>query len=366
MYYNKQDGSQVRNSNIELLRIISMLLIVAYHYACHGYNLVKFDDLFNQHVEGILLLGGKLGVSCFILISGYFMVRTKITLYKLVKLIAQVWFYSVGIAALFLLVLRPAEPLGIKDFVMAVVPIGTGAYWFMTDYIVLMLISPVINLAIEKMDKTHHRNMIILFVVIWSVIPSFTSVEYAYNDLGWFLVLYFIAGYIRKYVSVTGNNSSKHFIMAVVSYLFIIFSNILMIGLSHKLHTDFLLLRSGHFSALNSPFILLTSIELLIGFMKIKPNECLWVNKLASATLGVYLIHDNNMLRPYLWHTILKTESMYASDLFIAHALCCIIGVYIVCSLVDLIRQGTVERAFLAFLNCYLERIEKHLKIIWQ
>lgn len=73
-----------------------MILIVASHYAVHGFNIAELDYPLNRYVVSILSLGGKLGVSCFFLISGYFMVRLNITWHKLVKLIGEVWFYSFG------------------------------------------------------------------------------------------------------------------------------------------------------------------------------------------------------------------------------------------------------------------------------
>lgn len=332
-----------------------MVLIIAHHYAVHGFNQVEWNGPLNQIIVGILSLGGKLGVSCFVLISGYFMVYSKITLHKLIKLIAEVWFYSVGIALLFCVVLTPVEPLGIKDLIKAVIPIGYGAYWFMTDYVMLMLMSPILNIAIEKVDRISHRNFIILFVMIWSILPNFTKANYDCQNLGWFVILYFIAGYIRKYVvSTTKDHSSKHFFVAVISYIAVIASDVILIWLGRTLHLDFLISHAGHFAALNSPLILLTSVELLIGFVKMKPRQCLWLNKLAGATLGVYLIHDNNMVRPYLWHTLLRTDDIASSNLLIIHALCSIVGVYVVCTLIDLLRQSTVERVFLSILDRHL------------
>jgi hypothetical protein len=109
--------------------------------------------------------------------------------------------------------------------------------------------------------------------------------------------------------------------------------------------------------ALNSPFILLTSVELLIGFIKLKPFYNNKINILASATLGVYLIHDNAMFRPYLWRVILKNPEMYSSNLLIVHAIISIISVYLICSCIDLIRQYTVEKIFMGIVNKHLEQM---------
>lgn len=364
--YTLTDRQTGRNSNLELLRIISMILIIAHHYAVHGFNLVEWNGSLNQYIVDVLSLGGKLGVSCFILISGYFMVYSKITLHKLVKLIAEVWFYSVGIALLFCFVLTPVEPIGIIDLIKVLLPIGYTEYWFMTDYVVLMLLSPVLNITIEKIDKAFHRNLIFLFVILWSVLPCFIKANYDYHDLDWFVILYFIAGYIRKYVDISKKNMSKHFTVAVISYIAVIGFDVIMIWLGHALHMDFLISHAGHMAKLNSLLILSTSVELLLGFLKMKPFKCLWLNKLASATLGVYLIHDNHMVRPYLWHTLLKTDNIAFSKILPVHALCSIVGVYVVCTLIDLLRQSTVEYVFLSILDRHLGKWVEVLGNLWK
>lgn len=355
----RNSSTKVRNSNLEILRIISMILIVAHHYAVHGFTTIEMTYSFNRYIVGFLSLGGKLGVACFVLISGYFMVYSKFTLYKLIKLVAQTWFYSVGIGLLFLFILTPVEPIGLTSIIKMMLPIGYSKYWFMTDYIILMLISPILNLTISKMSKKSHRNLLIGAMILWSIMPKFTAASYGYGDeLGWVILLYFFAAYIRKYTNLEKNNAHKHLIVAIASYSMVIISNILLIYLGHVTGIDIFTEHSTNFSSLNSPFILVTAVELLIGFIKLKPHYNKGINKLAGATLGVYLIHDNGMFRPYLWRIILKNPEMYSSNVLFVHALVSIVLVYIVCSCIDLIRQCTFEKLFLNIISRNLDQIK--------
>lgn len=360
-YIMGNSEKKVRNSNLEILRIISMILIVAHHYAVHGFGTIEMTYSFNRYVVGILSLGGKLGVACFVLISGYFMVYSKFTLDKLIKLVAETWFYAVGMGILFLYVLTPVEPIGLKSLIKLILPIGYNQYWFMTDYIMLMLISPALNLLILKMSKAMHRNLLIGGTILWSIMPSFTLASYGFNELWWFVVLYLFATYIRKYMDHEKKNAKKHLFGAAISYLLVIASNILLLFLGHITGIEIFSSCSTHFMALNSPFILMTAVELLIGFIKLKPHYNQSINKLASATLGVYLIHDNGMFRPYLWRTLLKNSDMYSNPLLIIHALVSIVAVYLICSCIDLVRQNTVERIFLNIVNRHFEQIKKLL-----
>ena len=79
-----------RNSNLELLRIISMLLIIMHHYSIHGFspNILYYSS--NKYILDFLSLEGKLGVNCFILISGYFMINQKFTIKKLLSILGEV------------------------------------------------------------------------------------------------------------------------------------------------------------------------------------------------------------------------------------------------------------------------------------
>ena len=75
-----------RTSNLELFRIITMLMIVAHHYVVNsGLTQLIYADLSSGKSMFLLLFGawGKTGINCFVLITGYFMCKSKITFKKL-------------------------------------------------------------------------------------------------------------------------------------------------------------------------------------------------------------------------------------------------------------------------------------------
>ena len=155
-----------RNSNLELLRIISMILIVSHHYSVHGFTINDMDFSRNKYIVDFLSLGGKLGVNCFILISGYFSIKSKFTIKKLLKLEGQVLFYSISFLMLFLTVLTPKESIGIKLILKNLLPVIYNCYWFATTYIILMILSPYINILILNMKKTIHAKLIYILMRI--------------------------------------------------------------------------------------------------------------------------------------------------------------------------------------------------------
>ena len=79
-----------RQSNFELLRIISMILIIAHHYAIHGgFELSKQAFSAQLFFLQVLSYGGKLGVNLFVLISGYFLVTSRCKLKKNCKFVDE-------------------------------------------------------------------------------------------------------------------------------------------------------------------------------------------------------------------------------------------------------------------------------------
>ena len=102
---------KLRDSNLELFRILTMLLIVAHHYVVNSgltspdgpivANPLATDSIF------LLLIGawGKIGINCFVLITGYFMCKSEITATKFVKLLFEIMFYKIIIGLIFILYL---------------------------------------------------------------------------------------------------------------------------------------------------------------------------------------------------------------------------------------------------------------------
>ena len=77
-----------------------MFVIVAHHYVVDS-GLIEFYNYSDIASNMIFLqsfgFGGKIGINCFMLITGYFMVKSEWNLCKFVKLFLQVEFYKIVI-----------------------------------------------------------------------------------------------------------------------------------------------------------------------------------------------------------------------------------------------------------------------------
>ena len=76
-----------------------------------------------------------------------------------------------------------------------------------------------------------------------------------------------------------------------------------------------------------------------------------WINVIASATFGVYLIHDNNLVRPFLWKTVFHNAYFQDSILLIPYSIAVTAIVYILCTVLDLLRQRVIERPYMQLIN---------------
>lgn len=125
-----------RVSKFELLRIIAMYLIVLHHSIVHGVLNVEINSELKYPSATILATilgtGGKIGVFVFVLITGYFMINSKISLGKVIKLWLPIFFWSIilfGTLNLFYL-----HSFSVNNLIKSIFPILFNQYWFMTVY----------------------------------------------------------------------------------------------------------------------------------------------------------------------------------------------------------------------------------------
>ena len=353
-----------RNTSIELLRIISMIMIMFHHFAYHGNFEWNFNEVTLPHLwYDFILMGGKVGVDIFVLISGYFLIENTEKLFqpkKLLKFWGQVVFYS--IMTYLLSVMLRLNAFEIRQLIKVCLPITYPGWWFASTYFMLYLIHPFLNKLLHGLSKTEYQYLILMMVLCWSIIPTATTQLFESNSLLWFVTLYGIAGYVNLY---GGNQKlqSKHY--------FSLYFMVLII--TYTVSTTFLFLGtkkeewSTHaidFFEIERLPILLMAITLFMGFVTLKMNYHKWINMIASATFGVYLIHDSSYIRYYLWTNIFKINQYQDSTFLILYSILVVFILYVSCTMIDLIRKKLVEKPYMLFVNHYTYYFLKSFKII--
>ncbi|WP_446425022.1 hypothetical protein, partial [Mailhella sp.] len=96
--------------------------------------------------------------------------------------------------------------------------------------------------------------------------------------------------------------------------------------------------------SLNSAVIVSISVSLLLLFRKIRLNVRPWINRIAACMLGVYLIHDNNFVRPWLWKKVCHVADHFIRSEFIYWGLMTIVLVLCVCTIIEFLRMYFMDR----------------------
>ncbi|MBT0908342.1 acyltransferase [Streptococcus lutetiensis] len=348
-----------RQSNIELLRIISMILILAHHFSVHGgFNILKTSFTINRLWIQFLQFGGKIGVNIFVIISGYFLITSKgIKISKVLKLWLQLFFYSVSIYTLF--VLTGVEVVSIKGIIKNVLPVIFTRWWFASTYFVLYLLSPYINKLLNSFSKREYHRFLALLTLFWCIIPTFTTNSFQSNPLIWFIYLYSLAGYMRLYGLLntvkTGTCLLTSFVVSLLTYLSAVVFDLL--GLKISAFSE----HATYFFEMQKLPILIISVLLFLGFSKLNIGSIKLINIVSSATFGVYLIHDNAYVKEFLWQTLFKNASYAYSDMLIPYSILVIIIVYLTCTVIELIRIYLIEKKYMSWVNNVSAKIEEKI-----
>lgn len=334
-----------RDSNIELFRIITMLLIVAHHYVVNsGLMEILSKDPTNAKSLIYLVFGawGKTGINCFVLITGYFMCRSNLTLRKYLKLLLEVYFYRFVIFALFLVFGR--QTFSVSKILMMLLPFSSITDGFTSCFLAFYLFIPFLNLAINAMNRKQHGLLVCLLLLVYTVLATIPKVHVAFNYVTWFIVLYFVGSYLRLYpVKWVENHAGRKLlvtiVLAVSSFVLLVFY---VKRSGRELYTAYYLISDS-----NKPFALLIAVFAFSFFRQLNLGYHSWINTLASTTFGVLLIHaHSDDMRAWLWGDLLKNGSMYYNQWWILHALLSVLAVFCGCSFLDYLRIRLIEQPF--------------------
>ena len=354
--------SQKRDSNLELYRIITMMLIIAHHYVVNsGLTTVIFQKPSSWKSIFLLIFGafGKTGINCFLLITGYFMCKSQITCKKFVKLFLEVIFYNILFYTIFLV--AGYTSFTITSFVKSIFPINNIAQNFTGCYLVFFLFIPFLNKLIHSLNQKQHLYLILLCSFTYIFMGTMPLFNVTMNYVSWYIVLYFIASYIRLYPTKIFNNTKLWGILSIISILLLITSIFGCTWIGTKLNK----FMSYRFAEDSNTFLAVsTAITSFLFFKNIKIKYNKIINLFAASTFGVLLIHAaNNSMRKWLWKDVLNNVGMYHSKYMPLHAIGSILGIFIICTIIDILRIKYIETPFFSFWDKHYEKIKnKFLK----
>lgn len=338
-----------RKSNLELLRIVSMLFIIIYHILIHG---LVFETINNKSVEIILRFIEFIvivHVNAYVMISGYFQSQSKFKQSKLWQIINSSLFYKVAILIIMVLFGTKVSKI---DILKECFILNLSEYWFIKVYFFLYCLSPFINKMIEGLSKKEYKVLLVVGTLLFSVIPYITGGQ-AFDNNGYtlynFVYIYCIGGYLRRYPLEKSYFFKRFSINLTRIILFLIFISSATINfLIYNTSLSLMNLNSlfyeignnvaGMALAYSNPLIIIQTIALFSLFSTLE-FKSKFINIVASSTLGVYLIHDNNYIRKVLYKFFNINKISTSSYRFIIYLLVLALGIFIACSIIELIRQ---------------------------
>ncbi len=291
--------TSIRNSNMELLRIIAMVLVMIDHA---GFMALGVPTTINTQENPLLsfLTFSDMAISIvcvdtFVLLSGWFGIKWHLS--KILRLIFQVLFFSTLVFVV-MCCMFPQEHLNIKCF-STILLLNGNDYWFIKSYILLFLLSPILNKYIEGTSKKQLRTFLLLFYIV-QTIYAWLSIYGAGDFVGGYSVLSFIGLYtLARYIRIYGDDcwfsklKSIHFF-----YIFLGIATLQSILAFIVTRIGFPI--AGRLFTYTNPVVIIQAMALVMTFAKMRVFHNRIINWVSSSCLAVYLLHANELvLRTY-------------------------------------------------------------------
>lgn len=327
---------KVRDSNIEFLRIVSMVAVLLFHANFESIGFPTYEMAANKElfclssffVESLT----SICVDVFILISGWYGIRFKMQ--RLFALLFQIFFFKILITSVILL-------FGVKLSITEIVEklfILDNAAWFVKAYIYMYIVSIILNYFTDKAAKREFELLLILVYIFLLVFGYFSNgAKWIENGLSApFLIFLYLLG---RYLNIHGSIIIKKIgqwgggrlylitslIVALLSFL--IMRLFLPVGLSGKLYSYI------------SPIVIFQSLCLFVCFHDISMRSSI-INWIGSSVFGVYLLHaDSYIFKPIYCGFISKWYEINPSFLFLIKVIIWIFVFFVMGILIDKIRS---------------------------
>ena len=330
-------GGKNRNSNLELLRIVSMCLVMTLHYiptrlmpSTESLQTNFWETVLNLELRSLAFVA----VNCFVLISGYFGINWKFKSFGSLLFRILFWSFISYVSAVLLSPLVFGETFKYSGNVLSNIFIHG---WFIGAYICLYAFSPVLNTFLNNVSQTQLGRFILVFYVL-STIFGWILKSREFNEGMSMLALaglYLIGGYIKRYK------------LKVLQYnLWIDLGIYLAIGVCLVVLSVIAYTQNATKSLYGylNPLVIIQSVYLFLFFKKLNIKKSRYINLIAASAFSVYLLHTDICSRP-LWNHICEVINSYGCVISIFIAILFFGTLFLVCTALDqignLIFRGT-------------------------
>ena len=334
-------GKTTRSSNLELLRILCMLLIIGDHLTGQS-GIADYTTLPSSFAFCLIGCGSRIACSVFVLIGGWFLCEQPYKTRRPLSLWLSLWLYTVPVTLLCKLAGLDVSWGALR---WAAFPASTRQLWFISDYLLLLLCVPLLNRLLRGLSRPAHRGLLAVLAVPLIVYPTLFGENGAVSDTAWmFLYEYLLIAYLRRWPDNRLAHLLQHRAAALGLGLGLpLLNTILRAVLETRGLTDGKAFQymAYYRTALGALPNLLAALALFYLFKGLDLGCVRWVNALAGTTLGVYILHQVPAFRGFLWNGLLQAEAHHGS---VGYTLLAILAVFLGCAAVDTLRTALVMR----------------------
>lgn len=326
-------GKRTRNSNLELLRILCILFIIADHFTCQS-GIYEGGNIGSHFFYCASTSLSRVACSVFIIISAWFLSDRDFKFKRVIHVWLTVVMYTVPITIYLFLVGVSSR----GNIVAAFLPVEQSPLWFAGHYIVLVFMAPLLNLIIHNVPKSVLEFFLFMFFCGQCLYTTITADLGFFSHEIWILIfLYMLTGYMKKYVSELPKTGRAFILFGSVWFC-------LTMGRAIAAHYGMGTVAAYcevYRTRLQTLPNLLLAYSAFFVFMGLHVKYSKIINTLASTTLGIYCFHQVPVWYTYLWEHGFRS-SVYNQTLHgvkrMLYTICSILAVWILGTIIELIR----------------------------
>jgi hypothetical protein len=340
-----------RQSSIELLRIVAVILIFWMH-KCGSFE----NNEISAWLSILIATVGNVGVSCCMIISGYFGMRLSVK--KVLKLEFMLLFYS-WTTLLINIVRGGLQNIGgLEELARYLLPVIGRRMWFFTCYMVVLFLSPFLNEVVEIFSKKKLEQFLITMLILFSGITTFFFFDVNQDGgkgvihlvmvymIGRYLCLYRDREYsVKKLLAVFGMTVATNFVLNGVLYV-----------LSGTIQ--------NRFARDNTLFTILEAVCLFLIFrsMHFKNGT---INRLASHVPAAF--NMEGLLTALIGGCIIPYSTYKAENWYEILLLAVAIVMFLAGCLIDMMRKLVFDRAedkVIKWIEDIIEEMKKKVSLL--